>query len=88
MIARGSLRYCIEAAASAFQIQHYDRLAILCNPAGKYYSIATEEDLNKMADVTGSGVHRLVFFGTRRELQTFADRRQQDLFDGGSDDAP
>jgi len=72
MIARGSLRECILFAFSYFHQWKPEMLAITCNPAGKYYSVATEICLAKAGERSSLTDARVVFHGTQRELEQFA----------------
>lgn len=85
---RGSLKQCIAAAISAFSTMRFPTLSILAHPRGKYYSLCDDSELEqrKADDPTDSA--RLLFRGTFRELRTFLNTPQADLFPEDNPDAP
>lgn len=87
MIARGNLKRCIQSALHAYHVQHYPMLAILHNRTGNYYTVVTEEELNKITTSAGDRIHRLMFRGTMREMHCFCTSDQLDLLKGGSVDS-
>lgn len=78
---RGSLRQCIVKCFDRFDAKHDELLAIVVNPAGKYYTILAVSDLTKKHSAQDGGHQRLVFYGTRRELLTFTQSTTHDLFE-------
>ena len=88
MIIRGNLTKCIQGAMTAFSYQAYPMLSILHNPTGNYYTVVTEEELEKFGDSRKDSIHRLLFRGTYRELIRFTTTKQIDLFEGEKSDAP
>lgn len=92
MIFKGSLTQCVIRAADQFRQFGTPLLGIIANPKAKYYTV---EDSHSLGDYNLDGVHRhlrLVFFGTFRELNTFANsKHEQDLFcteNGNAVDTP
>lgn len=80
MIARGSLRHCVDCALHAYNVQRYPMLSILHSRTGNYYTTVTEEELAKFGDSALDGKHRLVFRGTERELKRICTTPQTDMF--------
>ena len=72
MIYKGSLTQCVLACATAFKYHSNCLLGIVNNPRAKYYTVEDDKSLDNY-DLAHRHRHlRLVFFGTRRELLTFA----------------
>ena len=80
MIARGSLRHCIDSALHAYCVQHYPMLSVLHSRTGNYYTCVTEEELAVFCNSPIDGKHRLVFRGTERELKRICTTPQTDMF--------
>lgn len=82
MLARGSLKKCIECLI--FQYHHYGQkmLSIVHVPRGKYYQVLTEEQLVDYNSKPKSNDMRLCFRGSARELEQFARLVPPDIFDG------
>lgn len=80
MTYRGSLRQCVNMVAYQLKQGNHAELVIKANPAGKYYSVITLEELH--SDIPGANWHqqRTVFHGTMRELMTIHTLGQTDLF--------
>jgi len=87
MIERGSLRQCMMALASRWDQGCQDHLAIICNPAGKYYTLGTLVDVRKANNGNTTDRRRVVFFGSRREFYSFVDHDQIEIPLGGNTDA-
>jgi len=85
MAYRGSLRQCITAAAFNFQTNGYEYLAILCNKPGKYYTLTHDPDQFLSPGNPERRSHRLVFYGTFKELRAFTNSTQLKLFQGEND---
>ena len=87
MLCRGSIQACAMNALSAYRVNGFPMLSILYNPKGRYYSVATEDDLKKSQDDQIHGHIRLVFRGTEKELLKLMTSPQRTLFTGGDDAA-
>lgn len=87
MIARGNLCECLKSMLHAFHIQHYPFLSILHNDRGNYYTVVTEEELDRIGSQSSESTHRMLFRGTHKELLKFCKLEQTDLFPRGIQDA-
>lgn len=85
MAYRGSLRQCVTAAYFNFDANNYPMLAILCNPSGKYYTLTPDPDEFLNTHDPSRSHHRIVFHGTRKELEQFANFQQLKLFEEKND---
>ena len=79
MAFRGSLIKCIEQIGSMLSTGHYIHLTIVKSPTAKYYSIFTDEDLDKRSNPEGPSGHSIIFHGTLKELLQFTRIPQMNL---------
>lgn len=79
MAYRNSLKRCIQMMAYQLNVGNYERMSIVSNTAGKYYTLMTDEEL--LTDQNQPTTHRshLVARLTRRELRQFANETQSTL---------
>lgn len=77
---RGTLKQCILAMAEYFKRYSYEYLTIIFNPAGHYYTLIDDVELDKKGDKVDEGGHRLVCRISLRELYSFTRNDQLNLF--------
>lgn len=77
---RGSLTQCITYMGDTWRMKDITFLSVICHPRAKYYSVCTDEQLEKPEYEPDTGEVRLVFRGSKRELAVFMDHPQADLF--------
>lgn len=80
MSERGSLRKCIIYCVEQLDRGNYEAMGILCNPKGKYYTAMTPTELDEKPINNENDHMRLVFLGTKKELATFCEPSNHDLF--------
>lgn len=71
MAYRGSLIKCIEHIGTQLSTGQYLHLTIVKSPTSKYYSVFTDEDLDKRSNPEGPTGHSIIFHGTLKELGQF-----------------
>lgn len=76
---RGSLSQCINQLGLFWSTSQEQFCSILCHVAAKYYTVATDDELDNPIYKPETGDVRLVFRGTRRELAAFMKHPQLDL---------
>ncbi len=77
---RDSLRKCILYVAEQLDKGHYEFYGIMHNPRGKYYTALSPTELDEKEPTKETEHLRLVFLGTKKELATFCNYEQTDLF--------
>lgn len=81
MIARASLKKCIECLIFQFNHGGHKMLSIVHCPRGKYYTVYSETQIQEYNTRPKSNDMRLLFRGTERELAQFAAQVPPTLFD-------
>ena len=79
MAYRASLRKCIEHVATQLSMHCAQRLAIARSNPAKYYTVFTDQDLERKTNPPGANGHSIVFHGTLNELRQFTAQPQQSL---------
>jgi hypothetical protein len=64
---------------SLFTQHRYDKLAITCNPKGKYYTLLTVPELETKSKLAVIGSDRLVLYCTFGELKSILQNEQLNL---------
>ena len=77
---RGSLRRCVDMMFSQFSQGNYERLAVICNPTGKYYTLLTMQELQTQAKKIEYGERNLCLVLTKQELNSMFKSPQSNMF--------
>lgn len=77
---RNSLRACFLMMAEQFRLLNYERLSIINNSAGKYYSLLTDKELEAKIGNNWNPTDNIVLRLTRGELRSLALTMQTNLF--------
>lgn len=77
---RGTLKQCILAMAEYFKKYNYTYLSILFSPAGHYYTLIDDLELDRKGEKVDEGGHRLVCRLSNRELYSFTRNDQLNMF--------
>jgi len=79
MPSRGSLRQCVEMMFHQIKLKNYERLAVVCHPRGKYYTLLTIPELSDLSFEIDNNEKYLVLILTSSELDSMFKSNQTSL---------
>ena len=77
---RASLKGCVNLMGVLFAQERYDKLAIIANDAGKYYTLLTPGELEVKTRRSRLGADRLILHCTRGEFRSIIHNAQTNMF--------
>ena len=77
---RSSFNKCLQMMAYQFRAGNYERLAIVCHPAAKYYALLTPDELTAWFEQVANHLNHITCNLSIGELNSFMSTTQTDLF--------